>query len=73
MGGHAHIDKGVFLSGFGCGSGVYIAPWVRLGVQSSAIKDITEPGIVAVGSCEKRRMVMCPVNGSDAFLEILPF
>ena len=62
MGGHAHIDKGVFLGlGSVVGHRVYIAPWVRLGVQSSAIKDITEPGIVAVGTpAKKRRMADVP-------------
>lgn len=62
MGGHAHIDKGVFLGlGSVVGHRVYVAPWVRVGVQSAAIKDITEPGIVVVGvPARKRRMAGVP-------------
>jgi len=56
IGGHAHIDRGVFLGlGSVVGHRVYIAPWVRVGVQSAAIKDIAEPGIVVVGVPAKKR------------------
>lgn len=64
IGGHAHVDEGVFLGlGSVVGHRVYIAPWVRLGVQSAAIKDITESGIVVVGvPAKKRRMADVPLD-----------
>ena len=56
IGGHAHVDQGVFLAlGSVVGHRVYIAPWVRLGVESAAIKDISEPGAVMVGVPAKKR------------------
>ena len=56
VGGHACVGSGVFLGlGSIVGHRVRIAPWVRVGVQSAVIKDITEPGIVVIGVPAKKR------------------
>lgn len=64
IGGHAHLDTGVFLGlGSVVGHRVYIAPWSRIGVQSAVIKNIDEPGIVAVGvPAKKRRSADVPAD-----------
>jgi serine acetyltransferase len=56
VGGHACVESGVFLGlGSIVGHRVRIAPWVRVGVQSAVIKDITEPGIIVIGVPAKKR------------------
>lgn len=62
VGGHASVGEGVFLGlGSIVGHRVTIAPWVRVGVQSAALKDISDPAIVVIGiPAKKRRNVEYP-------------
>ncbi|MFA7691629.1 MAG: hypothetical protein GX117_05550 [Candidatus Hydrogenedentes bacterium] len=49
--GHAVVGEGVHLGlGTAVRQSLSIAPWITVGMQSSVVKDLTEPGIVAFGS-----------------------
>ena len=56
IGGYSHVDQGGFLGlGSIVGPRLYIAPWVRVGMQSAVIRSIEEPGIIVLGVPAKKR------------------
>jgi acetyltransferase-like isoleucine patch superfamily enzyme len=70
LAGHVTLDEGAQLGvGVSVRERIYIAPWTLVGIQSAVIKDINEPGTVAVGvPLKKLREVKFP----DAFLKTWP-